>query len=95
MTKVVVTGSAGRMGSRIIALLREDGALQLAGATEREGHPAIGKDVGEMAGVGFLGIPILGDLSEVIEDCEVVIDFTLPAASVRHAEIASASACGT
>jgi len=91
MTKVVVTGSAGRMGSRIIALLREDGALQLAGATEREGHPAIGKDVGDMAGVGFLGIPILGDLSAVIEDCEVVIDFTLPAASVRHAEIASAS----
>jgi len=91
MTNATVTGSAGRMGSRIIALLREDEALQLTGATEREGHAAIGKDAGEMAGVGFLGIPILNDLSQVIEDCDVVIDFTVAAASVRHVEIASGS----
>ena len=91
MTRVAVTGSAGRMGSRIIALLREDQDLQLTGATEKDGHPALGKDAGETAGVGFLGIAIVNDLSQVIGDCDVVIDFTVHSASVRHAEIASAS----
>jgi len=90
MTKVAVTGAAGRMGSRVIALLREDEALQLTGVTEREGHPAVGKDAGEVAGVPSQGIPIQSDLSEVIDDCEVVIDFTVPEASLHHVEIASA-----
>lgn len=89
MTKVAVTGAAGRMGSRIIALLREDETLELAGATEKEGHPAVGKDAGEAAGIPFLGIPIRKDLSEVIQDCQAVIDFTVPEASLRHIQIAS------
>jgi 4-hydroxy-tetrahydrodipicolinate reductase len=91
MIRVAVTGSAGRMGSRIIALLREDETLALTGAIEKDGHPAVGKDAGETAGVGVLGVPILPDLSQAIGDCDVVIDFTLPAASFRHAEIASAA----
>ena len=89
MIRVAVTGSAGRMGSRIIALVQEEENLKLTGATERDGHPAVGQDAGEKAGVGFLGIPILHGLEPVIEDCDVVIDFTTPAASIRHTEIAS------
>jgi len=91
MIKVAVTGAAGRMGSRIIALLKEDEGLQLVGATEKEGHPAVGRDAGEVAGVGPSGIPILQDLAQVIEGCDVVVDFTVPSASLRHVEITSAA----
>jgi len=91
MTKVAVTGAAGRMGSRIIALLQQEEALQLTGATEKGGHPALGKDAGEVAGLPSLGILLRSDLSEVIDDCEVVIDFTVPEASLRHVQIASAA----
>jgi len=91
MTKVAVTGAAGRMGSRIIALLKDDEALQLAGATEKEGHPSLGRDAGEMAGIPLLGIPLSKDLSEVIQGCDVVIDFTIPEASLRHVQITSAA----
>lgn len=89
MTKVAVTGAAGRMGSRIISLLKEEENLRLTVASEKDGHPAVGKDAGELAGVGPLGIPILNDLAEAIRDCDVVVDFTIPAASLRHIEVAA------
>ncbi|MBU0619523.1 hypothetical protein KKB14_00395, partial [Patescibacteria group bacterium] len=45
MTKILVTGAAGRMGSRIAYLTLEDPSLELAGAIEREGHPSCGADM--------------------------------------------------
>src|SRR5438094_682716 len=46
------------MGGRLVALAREAPDLRVAGAFERAGHPAIGRDAGEMAGVGTLGIAV-------------------------------------
>jgi 4-hydroxy-tetrahydrodipicolinate reductase len=91
MIRVAVTGAAGRMGSRVIALLQEEESLKLAGAVEREDHAAVGRDAGEKAGLPPLGVPIRGDLSEVISDCEVIIDFTAPAASLCNIELVSAA----
>lgn len=89
MIKLAVTGAAGRMGSRVIALAQEEGEFQLIGAIEREGHPAVGRDAGEVAGRGRLGVVIETDLAKVIQDCEVVIDFTAPEASRHHVLITS------
>jgi len=89
MIRLAVTGAAGRMGSRVIALAQEEEGFRLTGASEREGHPAVGRDAGEIAGRGAVGVAIGSDLAEVIGDCEAVIDFTLPQASLRHVRIAS------
>ncbi|MEW6347659.1 MAG: 4-hydroxy-tetrahydrodipicolinate reductase [Thermodesulfobacteriota bacterium] len=85
-----VCGAAGRMGRRIIALGHEHPQMQISGAFERVGHPDIGKDAGELAGVGKIGVPLADDISAVLGGCDVLVDFSDPAASV--ANIAKAAA---
>jgi len=67
MIKVIVAGAAGRMGSRLVALIKDSTALTLAGAIEGKGHHALGEDAGETAGCGRAGIPITDDLPALLE----------------------------
>jgi len=76
--KLIVVGSAGRMGKRIISLANADGELAVTGAVETAGHPDIGKDAGVVAGVEALGVEIAADFAA---GADVVIDFSLPAAA--------------
>jgi 4-hydroxy-tetrahydrodipicolinate reductase len=89
MIKVVVMGAAGRMGGRLVALLKESAALALVGAVEDKGHAAVGEDAGEVAGCGRTGVTIGDDLSAVIERAEVVIDFTMPGATLANVRAAA------
>lgn len=82
MTKVIVCGIAGKMGSRIADLIRQTPGLQLSGATEAPGSFAIGTTLPE-------GHLIVDDLAKCIERGDVVIDFTSPAATLHHAEVAA------
>ena len=86
MIRAAVTGAAGRMGSQIIRLLGETDGIELGGAVERPGHPALGRDVGEVAGVGALGVSIVDALETVLPRVDVVIDFTSAAASLAHVD---------
>src|SRR5947208_14902212 len=56
--EVVVAGAAGRMGHRVIACLGEAPGLRLAAALEAPGHAALGRDAGELAGLGRLGVAV-------------------------------------
>ncbi len=87
MIKVVVTGAAGRMGSRLVSLIKDSGSMTLAGAVESKGHHAVGQDCGEVAGCGRTGVAIADDLSRVMEHGEVVVDFTTPSATLEHLRI--------
>jgi 4-hydroxy-tetrahydrodipicolinate reductase len=78
------------MGARLISLLAETEGIELAGAVERQGHPLLGRDVGEGLGFGKTGIIIGDDLTRCIEAGDVVIDFTSHEASLGHLEIAAA-----
>jgi 4-hydroxy-tetrahydrodipicolinate reductase len=89
MVKVIITGAAGRMGARLIALAKESSALALAGAVERKGHGSIGEDAGEIAGCGHTGIRIMEDLSSLLPHADVVIDFSSPEASLQHVRLAA------
>jgi len=89
VVKVIVTGAAGRMGSRIIKLICETEGVELAGAVECKGHALVGKDAGECHGLGAKGINIHDDLSRCIEKGDVVIDFTYHEVSVNHLRIAA------
>ncbi|HEX5033325.1 MAG TPA: 4-hydroxy-tetrahydrodipicolinate reductase [bacterium] len=82
MTRIIVTGIGGRMGSRIADIVRETPGLSLAGATEAPGSFAIGTTLPE-------GHQVVDDLSKNIAHGDVVIDFTSPKATIHHAEIAA------
>jgi 4-hydroxy-tetrahydrodipicolinate reductase len=84
MITVIVVGAAGRMGSRLVALIKESTALTLAGAIEGKGHRALGHDAGESAGVGKIGVSITDDLQPLLERGQVVIDFSAPEATLAH-----------
>jgi 4-hydroxy-tetrahydrodipicolinate reductase len=87
MADVVVAGAAGRMGNRLVALLQEDKELRLVGALEAPGHPALGRDAGEAAGVGRLTVPITADAEAALDKDRILIEFSVPEASLAHARL--------
>lgn len=84
MIKVVVTGAAGRMGSRIISVLSGVEGIGLSGAIEKKGHPLMGQDAGGSAGLPPTGVTISEDLDAALAAGEVLIDFTAPESSLEH-----------
>ncbi len=87
MTRIAITGAGGRMGRTLIEACSESEALQLAVAVDRPGSSLIGADVGEVAGFGKLGVTIGDDLRRMTGEFDVLIDFTIPEATVAHLEI--------
>ena len=87
--KAIVVGAAGRMGARLIHIIQETPSIELYRATERPDHPFLGRDVGEMVGLGRLGIPLEGDLKKTGGD--VLINFSAPQASLESLEFAKES----
>ena len=87
--KIAIMGVAGRMGQQLIRALHETEGCTIAGAAERRGSPAIGADVGVLAGIGPLGITVSADPVELIASAEGVVDFTTPQATVEFAGLAA------
>ncbi|SFI44899.1 4-hydroxy-tetrahydrodipicolinate reductase [Planctomicrobium piriforme] len=73
--RIAIHGAAGRMGQRLIALGSVDPALQIVAALEHAGSSVLGKDAGEHAGIGKLGVPFTAELKEHVD---AVIDFSTP-----------------
>lgn len=86
---IVVTGASGRMGQMLIRMITGSDRARLAGCVEREGHPWIGRDVGECMGGAALGVAVTADPLEVFAKAQAVVDFTSPAASVAFAGLAA------
>ena len=81
---IVVAGAAGRMGNRIIACLAGLPDLRLVAALEAPGHAAIGRDAGELAGIGKAGVRVGADAAAEITRDRVLIEFSVPEASLTH-----------
>lgn len=86
---LVVVGAAGRMGQTLVRLIHETPGTRLSGAIERAGSPALGKDAGEIAGVGPLGVAITDDPLPAFAKADGVVDFSVPAVSVEFAGYAA------
>lgn len=89
-TRIGMAGAAGRMGRAIIDTILDPDAAHdatLGFALEHEVHEALGRDAGEVAGVGALGVAISDDLAAGAGEFDVLIDFTLPEVTLAHAEI--------
>ena len=85
--RVAVVGAAGRMGKNLIEAVGMTKGLELTAATEHPDSSLIGADAGEVAGVGKLGVTIAADLAAVVNDFDVVIDFTGLAPTLNHLSI--------
>jgi 4-hydroxy-tetrahydrodipicolinate reductase len=72
------------MGRTLVQAVHAADGLQLGAATEQTGSSLIGADAGELAGVGRLGIPLTDSIDQVLDQVDVVIDFTRPAATLDH-----------
>lgn len=83
MIKIIVSGAAGRMGTRIMSLAQKQSELQIIGALEHVDHPKIGSDIGGIMGTEQTGVTLSGDISQIGEHADVLIDFSHPEATVR------------
>ena len=75
-THIGIHGACGRMGQRLVHLALEDPALTIA-ALESPSHPQQGRDIGEVCGLGKLGVPVRHGITPDLR-LEVVIDFSVP-----------------
>lgn len=82
---IAVTGANGRMGRMLVEAVTNAENVQLVGATVREGERVVGMDAGELAGCGQIGINLVDGLDKLPTKPDVIIDFTVPEATLSHA----------
>ena len=98
--KLIVTGPRGKMGRLITQVAAEHPDIHLVAGVGPAGRDYIGKDLGEVAMTGRrLGVPVVDDLEAVIDDCDVLIDFSTKETGLQVLESAvrhkKALVCGT
>jgi 4-hydroxy-tetrahydrodipicolinate reductase len=89
--RLVIAGAGGRMGRTLIQAVAATKGVTLAGAVEPPGSAVIGRDAGELAGLGPNGIKVTSDVAPLLRDADGLIEFTIPAASVALAELAASA----
>lgn len=87
--KLVVVGAAGRMGQTLIRTIHAMPGVTLSAAVARPGSAFIGRDAGEIAGLGPTGILVTDDPLRAFVEAEGVLDFTAPATSVEFSGLAA------
>jgi len=88
-TKMGVVGCGGRMGRMLVAEIAATEGCSVAGGSEAPGSGYVNQDIGELAGIGRIGIPIGETVEKLMRDSDVVLEFTSPAATAEHAELAA------
>jgi 4-hydroxy-tetrahydrodipicolinate reductase len=84
MTRIAITGAAGRMGRTLVEAVRAAPGLALTVAVERSDSSLLGSDAGELAGIGRIGVPLTADLAGSADAFDTLIDFTAPAATLAN-----------
>jgi 4-hydroxy-tetrahydrodipicolinate reductase len=90
-TAVTIAGAAGRMGTRLVALVHEARDLHLAAALEAPRHPSVGRDAGEVAGVGPTGVLITDDVAAAVGANRILVEFSAPGPSLEHLRTVAAA----
>ncbi|WP_061240990.1 4-hydroxy-tetrahydrodipicolinate reductase [Ectopseudomonas composti] len=87
MQRIAVMGAAGRMGKTLIEAVSQAEGAQLSAAIDRADSSLIGADAGELVGLGKVGVALAGDLAAVVDDFDVLIDFTHPSVTLKNLEV--------
>jgi 4-hydroxy-tetrahydrodipicolinate reductase len=85
--RLIVAGAGGRMGRTLVKAIAETKGLVLAGAIEAQGSAVIGRDAGELAGLGANGVKVSTDPAPLLANADGLLDFTIPAATLLFAEV--------
>lgn len=93
-TRIGIVGAAGRMGQMLVREIAATRDAALSGGTEAPGHALLGRDPGEIAGTGPTNTRLGSDPAALFAASDVVIDFTVPAATLAHARLAAESGKG-
>jgi len=89
--RLVIAGAGGRMGRTLMHAIAATKGVTLAGAVEAAGSAVIGRDAGELAGLGANGVKVSSDVAPLLKDADGLIEFTIPAASLALAELSAAA----
>jgi 4-hydroxy-tetrahydrodipicolinate reductase len=89
--RVVIAGAGGRMGRTLIHAVAATKGLKLAGAVDAPDSAVIGRDAGELAGLGPNGIKIVSDAAPLLKGADGLIEFTIPTATLAFAELTAAA----
>ena len=84
MRRIAVMGAAGRMGKTLIEAVQQMPGAGLTAAVDRPDSTLVGADAGELAALGRIGVPLSGDLDRVVEEFDVLIDFTHPTVTLKN-----------
>lgn len=84
MTRIAIVGVAGRMGRTLVNAVQEDAGATLAGGIVEPGSSLAGADIGELAGLGKLGVAAVDSLEAIVDDFDVLIDFTAPQVTLAN-----------
>ncbi|AFI83401.1 4-hydroxy-tetrahydrodipicolinate reductase [Methylophaga nitratireducenticrescens] len=90
---IAINGAAGRMGRCLIQAVAETDGLELSAAIDRPESSLIGVDAGELAGVGKLGVVLSADLEQATQQSDVIIDFTIPEATMALLPLCAENQC--
>jgi 4-hydroxy-tetrahydrodipicolinate reductase len=91
MTRIAITGAAGRMGRSLIEAVHLTDGMDVTAALEHPDSSLLGSDAGELAGVGKLGVLLGADLAAVTDDFDVLIDFTRPEPTLANLAVCQAA----
>ncbi len=94
MTRIAIIGAGGRMGKNLIEAVTLAGHVELAAAIERPESSLVGADAGELAGIGRNNVAVVGDLTLILDQFDVLIDFSVPQATLANARACAAAGKG-
>ncbi|WP_354687642.1 4-hydroxy-tetrahydrodipicolinate reductase [Cupriavidus necator] len=84
---IAIAGASGRMGRMLIEHVLNTEGVSLAGALDVPGSPALGQDAGLLLG-RTTGVAITDDVEACLKGADCLIDFTRPAGTLAHLEVA-------
>lgn len=82
--RIAIVGAPGRMGRNLIQAVQQAEGVALGAALARSGSSLLGVDAGELAGMGKTGVIVSDDLQKVVNDFDVLIDFTRPEGTLEY-----------
>lgn len=84
VSRVAISGAAGRMGRTLVEACQAADQIAITAALEHSGSEYLGRDLGELAGVGSLGVALVDSLAAVANDFDLLIEFTRPEATIEN-----------
>jgi 4-hydroxy-tetrahydrodipicolinate reductase len=82
--RIAIVGAPGRMGRNLIQAVQQAEGVALGAALARSSSSLLGVDAGELAGIGKTGVIVSDDLQKVVNDFDVLIDFTRPEGTLEY-----------